>query len=282
MTQYVVYDVFTDVPFGGNQLAVFLDAKDIPEDKLQSIAAEFNFSEVAFVYPPRNPAHTARVRIFTPNNEIDFAGHPTIGTLIALSDLGCKSPMVLELGIGPLRGEVTGAEASFIARQNLNILSHPNLALVAEALSLHQSEVKTETHVPTLASMGLPFILVELNSRTSLSACAPNVAAMRKGTALHPESHDFAVFVYFRDGNKIESRMFAPLDDIPEDPATGSASATLAALLTERLNAPQSLSFTQGVDMGRPSFIQAVTTQNPLTVTIKGQAVRTMSGDFII
>ena len=282
MTQYFVYDVFTDTPFGGNQLAVFPDAKDIPEDKLQSIAAEFNFSEVTFVYPPRDSAHTARVRIFTPNTEVDFAGHPTIGTLIALSDLGHKSPMVLELGIGPLNGEVTEVGAAFTATQSLNILSHPDVALVAEALSLPQSAIKAQTHLPTLASMGLPFILVELDSRTSLSACDPNVTAMRKGAALHPESHDFAIFAYVRDGKKIDSRMFAPLDNIPEDPATGSASATLAALLTQTLKAPQSLSFTQGVDMGRPSYIYAETTQNPLTVTIKGQAVRTMSGQFLI
>ena len=102
MFQYVVYDVFTDKAFGGNQLAVFPDARDIPEDKLQSITAEFNFSEVTFVYPPEDPAHTARVRIFTPTSEVDFAGHPTIGTLIALYDMGQTSPMVLELGIGPL------------------------------------------------------------------------------------------------------------------------------------------------------------------------------------
>jgi len=88
MTQYFVYDVFTDTLFGGNQLAVFPDGQSLPEDKLQSIAAEFNFSEVTFVYPPSDPAHTARVRIFTPTSEVDFAGHPIIGTLIALLNLG--------------------------------------------------------------------------------------------------------------------------------------------------------------------------------------------------
>jgi len=87
MTQYLVYDVFTDTVFGGNQLAVFPDARELPENKLQAIAAEFNFSEVTFVYPPANPDHSAKVRIFTPTSEVDFAGHPVIGTVIALSPL---------------------------------------------------------------------------------------------------------------------------------------------------------------------------------------------------
>jgi len=282
MTPYFVYDVFTDTPFGGNQLAVFPDATSLPEDKLQSIAAEFNFSEVTFVYPPRDPAHTARVRIFTPTSEVDFAGHPTIGTLIALSDLGASSPMVLELGVGPIKGEVTEEGAAFTAMQGLDILAHPDPALTADALGLPQSAIVTETHAPILASMGLPFVLVELDSRASLSACCPDLAAIRKGAELHPASHDFAIFAYVRDGELIESRMFAPLDNIPEDPATGSASATLAALLTQIFGAAQSLSFTQGVDMGRRSYIKAETTQDPLTVTIKGQAVRMMSGQFII
>ena len=102
MSRYLVYDVFTDTRFGGNQLAVFPDATDLPEADLQAIAAEFNFSEVTFVYPPENPAHTARVRIFTPTMEIPFAGHPVIGTAIALADAGHGPDMVLELGVGPL------------------------------------------------------------------------------------------------------------------------------------------------------------------------------------
>jgi trans-2,3-dihydro-3-hydroxyanthranilate isomerase len=282
MTQYHVYDVFTDTPFGGNQLAVFPDAADLPEDKLQSIAAEFNFSEVTFVYPPKNPAHTAQVRIFTPTSEVDFAGHPTIGTLIALSDLGYNSPMILELGVGPITGEVTQAGASFTATQSLDILSHPTPALVAEALRLPETALKTDTHPPVQASMGLPFVLVELRDRVALANCDTNIDAIRRGNALYPAGLDFAVFAYVRQASRIDSRMFAPLDNIPEDPATGSASATLAALLTETLNAPQSLSFTQGVDMGRPSYIQADTTVNPLTVTIKGQAVKVMSGQFFL
>ena len=282
MIPYVVYDVFTDRVFGGNQLAVFPDARDIPEDKLQSIAAEFNFSEVTFVYPPEDPAHTARVRIFTPTNEVDFAGHPTIGTLIGLYDSGQTSPMVLELGIGPLSCTVSDAGAAFTASQRLQLFSNPAVPLVAKVLGVARGAIKTATHTPVVASLGIPFVLVELTNETSLSASEPNVAAMREGAALHPDSHDFAIFVYVKSGNQIYSRMFAPLDNIPEDPATGSASATLAALLTQLSNTPQNLIFTQGVDMGRPSRITARTTLNPVTVTIEGQAVKTMLGEFIL
>ncbi len=282
MSQYFVYDVFTDAAFGGNQLAVFPDARDIPEDKLQSIAAEFNFSEVTFVYPPEDPAHTARVRIFTPTTEVDFAGHPTIGTLIALSDLGQSSPMVLELGIGPLFCTVSERRAAFTTSQPLKLSSHPSVALVANALGVTPESIRTTVHDPVVGSLGLPFVLVELTTQNSLSACEVNVAAMRDGFTLHPDSHDFAIFAYVKSGNQVYSRMFAPLDNIPEDPATGSASATLAALLTQLSNTPQNLIFSQGVDMGRPSKITARTTLNPLAVTIEGQAVKTMSGEFIL
>ena len=159
MFQYVVYDVFTDKAFGGNQLAVFPDARAIPEDKLQSITAEFNFSEVTFVYPPEDPAHTARVRIFTPTSEVDFAGHPTIGTLIALYDRGQTSPMVLELGIGPLSCTVSEAGAVFTTSQPLQLSSNPAVTLVADVLGVSRDAIKTATHAPVVGSLGIPFVL---------------------------------------------------------------------------------------------------------------------------
>lgn len=281
MTNYLVYDVFTDQAFGGNQLAVFPDARTLPQDKLQQIAAEFNYSEVTFVYPPIQPENTAKVRIFTPTSEIDFAGHPTIGTIIALSDLGRASPMVLELGVGPLTCARTTEGAAFTTSVPLEKFAEPDAVLVASALGLPFEAINTKTHVPIQASMGLPFTLVELDSRTSLAACQPQTEVFREAVARYPASLDFAIFAYIRDGGKITSRMFAPLDNIVEDPATGSASATLAALLTDLLDAPQSFSFSQGEDMGRPSKIHAKTTQNPVSVTITGNAVQTMAGRFI-
>ena len=282
MTDYVVYDVFTDTAFGGNQLAVFPDARSLPEAKLQQIAAEFNFSEVTFVYPPVDPKHTARVRIFTPTTEVDFAGHPIIGTVIALSDMGHRSPMVLELGVGPIKCTKDRGGAGFTTFVPLETFASPKPALIAKALGLHRSAINTDTHAPIQASLGLPFTLVELDSRASLAACQINTDAFIEGAKTYPVGLDFAIFAYVRDAANIDARMFAPLDNIPEDPATGSASATLAALLTEVLGMPQSLSFLQGEDMGRPSRIKAVTTQDPISVTISGNSVQTMAGRFMI
>lgn len=282
MSQYVVYDVFTDQPFGGNQLAVFPDATGIPEDKLQSIAAEFNFSEVTFVYPAENDAHTAKVRIFTPTMEIPFAGHPTIGTAIALRDLGNKGNMVLELGVGPIPCEISENGAAFTTNVPLEIAAKPDPSLVAQALGLNTDDINFETHAPIQAGVGLTFTIVELNKRAALSNCSPVIDIIRKGAEQYPTGLDFALFAYVRDGDTVDARMFAPLDNMPEDPATGSACAALAALLHEKRGGGQKLKITQGEDMGRLSIIAASTDGEPVAVTIAGNAVKTMEGTFHI
>lgn len=282
MTEYVVYDVFTDEVFGGNQLAVFPDATSLPQDKLQKIAAEFNFSEVTFIYPPTNPDHTAMVRIFTPTSEIPFAGHPIIGTVFALADKGTPAPMILELGVGPMRCTLDASGAAFTTEFPLERFAKPDIDLVAAAIGINPGSIKTTTHEPVQAGLGLPFVMVELADRAALAACVPDTGVFRKGAARYPTGLDFAVFAYVRVGVMISSRMFAPLDNITEDPATGSASAALAALLTELLDGPQQIAFTQGEDMGRTSKIFATTTQNPSSVTISGNAVQTMAGRLIL
>jgi len=281
MTPYVVYDVFTDRAFGGNQLAVFPDATGLDPNQLQAIAREFNFSETTFVYPPKDPAHTALVRIFTPTMEVPFAGHPTIGTALALHALGDKDQMVLELGVGPIPCNINDGFASFTTSAALERLAQPPIDLVARALSLSTTQIKVTTHAPTQASLGLAFVVTELDTVTSLSNCMTDIAAFREGAKAYPSGIDFAQFVYVRDGDTLHARMFAPLDNIPEDPATGSASATLAALLHETLGTSQDLTITQGVDMGRPSRILARTAGDPVQVTISGQAVQTMKGHFL-
>lgn len=278
MTKFVVYDVFTDHAFGGNQLAVIPDATQLPEDQLQKIAREFNFSESTFVFPPKDPAHTAKVRIFTPNQELQFAGHPTIGTAIALADLGQKGDMVLELGVGPIPCSVDGNTAAFTTKVALDILGHPTPDLVARALGLPETAVVTTTHVPTQATLGLPFVFCELDHRDTLRGAQPVMEAMREGATSHPAGMDFAVFCYVRNDMHIDARMFAPLDSIPEDPATGSASATLAALLSQHLKQDVDLTIHQGDDMGRPSRIFAKTAGS--AITIRGSAVLTMRGEL--
>ena len=279
MSAYVVYDVFTDTRFGGNQLAVFPDATTLPEAELQAIAAEFNFSEVTFVYPPEDATHTARVRIFTPTMEVPFAGHPVIGTAIALSDAGHGPDMVLELGVGPLSCRVEDGIAAFTTEATLEVLATPDPALVARALGLQPSDITAETHPPTMATLGLPFTITQLASRAALSACQTDIAAFREGAKTHPGGLDFAQFAYVREGDTVHARMFAPLDNIPEDPATGSACATLAALLAKTLGKDLSLTVHQGEDMGRPSRITLQTDRG--RVTVSGQAVRVMEGRLL-
>ncbi len=280
MTNYLVYDVFTDTPFGGNQLAVIPDATNLAEDDLLKITQEFNFSETTFVYPPTDPAHTARVRIFTPTTEVPFAGHPTIGTAVALHDLGQDDHMILELGIGPIPCEVNGKSAAFTTSAKLERIAHPDPSLVAASLGLRPQQIMQTAHVPVQASLGLPFVITELDSPESLAACEPDTTQIKQGATQYPAGLDFALYAYVRQGNSVEARMFAPLDNIPEDPATGSAAATLAALLSEELGKPQSLTITQGVTMGRPSTIHAETGVDG--VTISGQAVKTMEGRLVL
>ncbi|WP_045995996.1 PhzF family phenazine biosynthesis protein [Loktanella sp. S4079] len=282
MTNYVVYDVFTTQPFGGNQLAVVPDARSLPEADLQNIAREFNFSETTFVYPPANPAHTAKVRIFTPTMEVPFAGHPTIGTAVALRDLGHRGDLVLELGVGPIPCRFDGEVASFTTSAALERISTPEPALVAACLGVPESTIVNETHVPIQASLGLTFVFVELSDRATLANCQPAIDAVREGARRYPAGLDFAIYAYCKTGDQVHARMFAPLDQIPEDPATGSAAATLAALLTEQLQSAQSILITQGEDMGRKSTITAKTSlQSPVPVTISGSAVPVMEGKLI-
>ena len=282
MTHYRVYDVFTETAFGGNQLAVFPDASSLPAGSLQKIAREFNFSETAFVYPPEDPAHTAKVRIFTPTREIQFAGHPTVGTAVALSNLGHTGPMTLELGIGPIPCEVAGNTASFTTSAPLTIIATPEVDLVAAAIGLGVDAISTKVHVPTQASLGLEFVFVELTSRESLSACQPDIDVFRAGAKRYPAGLDFAIFAYVRDKNHLDARMFAPLDAMPEDPATGSACATITALLSKIAGEPLTFNIHQGDDMGRPSRILAQALPgDPHPIKITGSAVLTMKGSFV-
>lgn len=235
MTPYFVYDVFTADAFGGNQLAVIPDATALPQTQLQKIAREFNYSESVFIFPPAEPAHTAKVRIFTPTMELPFAGHPTIGTAIALHDEGFGDAMVLELGVGPIPCQIAQGTASFTVANALTRFGTPDPAFTAAALGLPATAIVTETHPPVQAGVGLEFVMVELRDKADLDACAPVTDKFREGAAIYPSAIDFAVFAYTRRDNQINARMFAPLDNIPEDPATGSACAALAALLTDTL-----------------------------------------------
>ncbi len=281
MTGYLVYDVFTEMPFGGNPLAVIPDAAALDETLLPRIAREFNFSETTFVYPPDDPAHTARVRIFTPTQEVPFAGHPTIGTAVALHAQGGPADMVLELGVGPIACSVTGQSARFVTTRPLERLHAPDPRTVADCLGLGAGDIRTDRHGPVMASLGLPFVFAELADPDALARCLPDTAAFRRAEARYPGPFDFAVAAYVRAGSAVRMRMFAPLDDIPEDPATGSAAAALGALLRDLGGGTAlTLDVAQGVEMGRPSRIGVEA--GSWGVAISGAACRVMEGRLVV
>ena len=282
MTDFVIYDVFTDTAFTGNPLAVIPDASALAEDDLQRIAREFNFSETTFVFPPEDSEHDARVRICTPMQEIPFAGHPTIGTATALADLGrVGSEMVFELGVGPIPVSISDGKARFVTRVPLETLSGPDVETIAASASILPSQVRTDRHAPVIASVGLPFAIAELVDLDSLAAAAANTEAFRAYVPHWPTQAHLDLLIYVRDGPRINARMFAPLDGIPEDPATGSAAAALAAYLGQIDGTSGVFDITQGAEMGRPSKITAeviVEDGTPVAVAISGSAVKVMEG----
>ena len=266
MAEYVVYDVFTDTAFGGNPLAVVTGANDLPEAQLQRIAREFNFSETTFVFPPEDPENTARVRIFTPASELPFAGHPIVGTAIALADLGrTAGDMVLELGVGPIPVTLAAGKATFETRVPLAVAAGPGAVASAGLVGLGAEDIRTTTHQPVNAGVGLPFLIAELRDMQALASAVPDTNAFR--ARIDEGAIRMGVFVYVREGSSIRARMFAPHDGMPEDPATGSAAAALTALL--------------GQLEGRSSLIEAaveVDGGQPVAVSICGSAVKVMEG----
>lgn len=278
MTGYVVYDVFTEQPFGGNQLAIIPDARDITDAGMAAIAREFNFSETVFLLPPETPGNSAKMRIFTPGGEVPFAGHPTIGTAVMLADAGLGPDLVLELGVGPLRATAATGHASFVTEVPLARIAEPAPELVARALGTAPDKIKS---APIMASLGLPFTFTELTDREALASLTPDTAAFREGQAVHgAPGLDFAQFAWVDEGDILHGRMFAPLDGVPEDPATGSAAAALGALLADLRSAPVAFTLHQGDDMGRPSRIEV--DAKPGRVSIGGHAVRVMQGELVI
>ncbi len=274
--RYQVWDVFTDTPFAGNPLAVVLEP--VEEAVMQVVAVEFGFSETAFVLPPK-AGGTARVRIFTPTREIPFAGHPVIGAALALADRGPE--LTLELGVGPVAVRVGRGRASLRNPTPLERGSEVAPGTVAACLGLDAGAVRTDTHGPIRAGVGLPFVLVELTGADALAACACDLRAFRDAGRRHPAATPFDIYAYVREGEAVRARMFAPLDGIAEDPATGSAACALAALLAETLGRPLTLDIRQGEAMGRPSRIEAgaeIEGGRSMATRLSGAGVKVMEG----
>lgn len=267
--RYATADVFTTEPLGGNPVAVVLDAEGLTTVQMQALAAEFNYVETTFVLPAADPAHTAHVRIFTPDREVPFAGHPNIGTAFLLAreqvKVGDALPkrFVFEEAAGLVSidlmhegGAVVGAD--LLSPQPLVRHAEVEVAQAAACLGLKAEDVQTDTHAPQVVSVGLPFLVVELASREVLQHARPD---RRAYDALFPLDGARSVYAYTRDAGSdgadadcdLHARMFTWR--LVEDPATGSATAALTALLAELRGADVRLCVRQGEDMGRPSTL---------------------------
>jgi len=297
--EFVTVDVFTDRRFGGNPLAVVPNAEGLTSAQMQSIANEFNLSETTFVLPPKDPAHTAEVRIFTPKAELPFAGHPNVGTAFVVASRGSAygravdNPLRFEEQAGLVPVEVLKDGRAIVGAR----LTAPRVLergadvapdIIAAACSISADDIETARHVPCVASCGTRFIFVELKTREALAAAQPrsDVFAQR-----FPIDGTTGVHLYVRDaaeGVDIWTRMFAPLHGVAEDPATGSANVALAGLLASLRPEPDlslKLRIAQGVQMGRPSILDASAEKRGGMVTetrIGGRCIPVMNGTITI
>jgi len=272
--RFLTADVFTDRPFGGNQLAVFPDALEIPESRLLDVAREFNYSETTFVYPPKGAHNTRRVRIFTPGGEVPFAGHPTVGTahvLAAIGELkltGDLTKIVFEEKVGPVPVSIR-ADGGVPTFAQLTVAKLPQAGpnppapdKLADVLGLQEDEVLTGDWAPRGYTCGLPFLFVAVRGRAAVRRAHIRFDSWEK---FLKESWAPEVFVFASGGEQpgthYHARMFAPGLSVPEDPATGSACAALAGYLSTRDSRVAAEGVTrwvieQGFEMGRPSIIE--------------------------
>ncbi len=291
---YLTFDVFTRVRFGGNPLAVVLDAQGLSSEEMQTLAREFNYSETVFLLPPQDPRHLRRARIFTPGQELPFAGHPTVGAALALAEegeidlAGGRATVVLEEGVGPvpvavdrtaegeLRAELTAAQPP---RRLDGAAPAAALARMA-SLSLEDLAPGAE---PEIWSCGTPFTFLEVRDRAALARARLDTGAWRAEVAGGASD---ALFLFAREaeapGYDLRARMFAPGFGVPEDPATGSAAAAITGPWGRgRADGEHRFAIEQGYEMGRPCQLHATAiVRGGATVEarVAGHAVRFATG----
>jgi trans-2,3-dihydro-3-hydroxyanthranilate isomerase len=294
-------DVFTNKRFGGNPLAVVHDADALTTQQMQTIAREFNLSETIFVMKPENPANTAKVRIFFPGGEMPFAGHPTLGCAVLLAEMKHKPQCSFETeirleemaGLVPVKVSRIGDVPHGLFKAPVvpqKVADGPAKADVAAALGISSADIGFDAHQPMLVRGGPAFFLVPVASRAVLAKarpCEPGWSALTASLEEH-EAYVDATYLYARGGDgkdtAFRARMFAPGGGIPEDPATGSATALLARqlLIADRLkDGKHRFILEQGYEMKRPSdlILEVDVAEGDLAeVRIGGQAARVAAG----
>lgn len=300
--RYVTADVFTNRQFGGNQLAVFPDARAIPEELLPHIAREFNFSETTFVYPPRDARHTRRVRIFTPGSELPFAGHPTVGTAFVLATIGEialtgeLTSIVFEEGVGPVPVTIRAVNGTpDYAQLTVGKLPEfgpppPATAELARMLGLEPRDVLTGAVAPEAVSCGLPFLFVPVKNREALGRARGRADDFERVLGGYWSTKEVFVFCGEPEleGSHYRARMFAPVIGVAEDPATGSACAAFGGYLGKRdarVEGTLRWVVEQGFEMGRPSLLEVEVDKRAGAITsvrVGGNSVLVSKGEFFV
>ena len=273
--RYVVADVFTDTPLTGNQLAVFTDGRDVDDDTMQKLAKETNFSETVFVLPAANEAH-ARIRIFTPAAELPFAGHPVLGSAFVLAAPLQLGEINLETGAGviPVTLEREGARIVF-GWMRQPIPTYQPFALAEEVQDL----LGVRSQLPVeLYRLGPEHVYLQLDSEDDVARLAPDFTALGRLT-------DACINCFAGSGLRWKTRMFAPVQGVAEDPATGSAAGPLAVHLLRhgRISSGDEIEISQGIELGRPSKLYARAAGTPEEierVEVGGSAVIVARGEF--
>lgn len=292
---YLHYDVFTDEPFAGNQLAVFLDARGLAVDRMQQMAREMNFSESTFILPAERPDTDVRMRIFTPRTELPMAGHPTIGSTFALAHAGTIAPgsarVVYGLGVGPVPVEMEwdGPHLRFAwMTQRPPTFGLPIVQRDAVARAVGLTERDLAALPVQSVSCGLPYLIVPIRDAAAVDRAITDASAA--GRLLEETGIDLPLFLFaFAPPASAYSRMFAPGIGIAEDAATGSASGPLGCYLVQQGlvggEAAQGIVSTQGVAMGRPSRIHVAITGGPGAIShvqCGGRARLVARGEFLV
>ncbi len=286
-----IVDVFSSTPFGGNQLAILPDATGISTEGMQKIAREFNFPESTFVLPKNDP-NTYRVRIFTPRAELDFAGHPTIGTACALvmkqrDQTADPIRLILEENVGPVTVDVARRNGRFHGTLTLSgkidaPTGAPSPTDLAAVLSIEPAGVNRVF----FAGVGVPFCFAQLKSNEVVDRAAINRAAWAATLSRAWGPHIFFFAGNLGDGGKLYARMWAPALGVEEDPATGSACAALVGAMASKSDfggTAYRLSIQQGVSMGRRSDIEAQARKRDGVVTsvsVSGGTAYIASGEI--
>ena len=275
--RYVVADVFTDTPLTGNQLAVFTDARGIPEETLQPLARELNFSETVFVLRPEDGGH-ARIRIFTPRTELPFAGHPTLGTAFVLAGPLQVPEIQLETGVGIVPVTLEREQDRIVfGRMEQPVPTwerYADEAAVLAAIGIERSELPVEAY-----DNGVHHVYIALGSEDEVAALEPDAGALARLRGV------MGTNCFAGSGKRWKTRMFAPGGGVPEDPATGSAAGPLAVHLARhgRIGFGEEIEISQGAEIGRPSTLYATaegSAEQVERVEVGGSAVIVARGEF--